>query len=30
VYAITSNRDGRAEGAFPRETDDVLVRLTAA
>jgi glucose/arabinose dehydrogenase len=30
LYAITSNRDGRAEGRFPRESDDVLVRLTAA
>ncbi|MEF8978830.1 MAG: PQQ-dependent sugar dehydrogenase [Haloarculaceae archaeon] len=28
LYAITSNRDGRAQGEFPRETDDVLVRLT--
>jgi glucose/arabinose dehydrogenase len=28
LYAITSNRDGRADGAFPREQDDVLVRLT--
>lgn len=30
LYAITSNRDGRAQGRFPRETDDVLVRLTPA
>ena len=30
LYAITSNRDGRAKGAFPREKDDVLVRLTSA
>ncbi|WP_436936042.1 PQQ-dependent sugar dehydrogenase [Halovenus marina] len=29
LYAITSNRDGRAEAPFPRERDDVLVRLTA-
>jgi glucose/arabinose dehydrogenase len=29
LYAITSNRDGRARGKFPRKTDDVLVRLTA-
>ncbi len=28
LYAITSNRDGRAKGEFPREKDDVLVRLT--
>lgn len=30
LYAITSNRDGRAdeETPFPRESDDVLVRLT--
>jgi glucose/arabinose dehydrogenase len=27
LYAITSNRDGRARGPFPREHDDVLVRL---
>lgn len=27
VYAITSNRDGRANGEFPRDVDDVLVRL---
>jgi glucose/arabinose dehydrogenase len=30
LYAITSNRDGRARGEFPRETDDVLVRLTTS
>jgi glucose/arabinose dehydrogenase len=30
LYAITSNRDGRAKGRFPREKDDVLVRLTTA
>ncbi|QPV63689.1 PQQ-dependent sugar dehydrogenase [Halosimplex litoreum] len=30
VYVITSNRDGRAKGEFPRERDDVLVRLTQA
>ncbi|MFB6311860.1 MAG: sorbosone dehydrogenase family protein [Salinirussus sp.] len=29
LYAITSNRDGRAQGEFPRERDDVLVRLDA-
>jgi len=29
LFAITSNRDGRAKGEFPRERDDVLVRLTA-
>ncbi|WP_340099974.1 PQQ-dependent sugar dehydrogenase [Salinibaculum salinum] len=28
LYAITSNRDGRAKGQFPRASDDVLVRLT--
>jgi glucose/arabinose dehydrogenase len=27
LYAITSNRDGRANQPFPRERDDVLVRL---
>jgi len=27
VYAITSNRDGRSDGAFPTEQDDVLMRL---
>lgn len=30
LYAITSNRDGRASGKFPREKDDVLVRLETA
>ncbi|MFC7131793.1 MULTISPECIES: PQQ-dependent sugar dehydrogenase [Salinibaculum] len=30
LYAITSNRDGRATGPFPRERDDVLVRLRSA
>ena len=30
VYAITSNRDGRAREGFPREGDDRLVRLTPA
>ncbi|WP_136718050.1 PQQ-dependent sugar dehydrogenase [Halorientalis salina] len=29
LYAITSNRDGRASGPFPGGRDDVLVRLTA-
>jgi glucose/arabinose dehydrogenase len=29
LYAITSNRDGRANEPFPRERDDVLVTLTA-
>lgn len=28
-YAITSNRDGRADGPFPRRVDDVLVRFEA-
>ncbi|WP_459824837.1 PQQ-dependent sugar dehydrogenase [Halorubrum luteum] len=28
VYAITSNRDGRAEEPFPEDGDDRLVRLT--
>ncbi len=28
LYAITSNRDGRAGDGFPKERDDVLVRLT--
>jgi len=28
LYAITSNRDGRADGEFPLERDDVLVRIT--
>jgi len=27
LFAITSNRDGRAREGFPREKDDVLVRL---
>jgi len=27
LYAITSNRDGRANAPFPRERDDVLVSL---
>jgi len=27
LYAITSNRDGRASAPFPRERDDVLVTL---
>jgi glucose/arabinose dehydrogenase len=30
LYAITSNRDGRAKEPFPREIDDVLVRITEA
>ena len=30
LYAVTSNRDGRATGEFPRERDDVLVSLQAA
>jgi len=30
LYAITSNRDGRASGEFPLERDDVLVRISAA
>ena len=30
LYAITSNRDGRAKEPFPREVDDVLVRITEA
>jgi glucose/arabinose dehydrogenase len=29
LYAITSNRDGRARDGFPRDGDDVLVRLAA-
>lgn len=29
-YAITSNRDGRAREPFPREGDDLLVRITGA
>jgi glucose/arabinose dehydrogenase len=28
LYAVTSNRDGRADGKFPTERDDVLVRIT--
>jgi glucose/arabinose dehydrogenase len=28
LYAITSNRDGRADAGFPLERDDVLVRIT--
>lgn len=28
LYAITSNRDGRGDGDFPREGDDRLVRIT--
>ncbi|MFW6018576.1 MAG: PQQ-dependent sugar dehydrogenase [Halapricum sp.] len=27
LYAITSNRDGRADDPFPRDSDDVLVKL---
>ena len=27
LYAITSNRDGRADSGFPADRDDVLVRL---
>lgn len=27
LYAVTSNRDGRAKQPFPRENDDVLVRI---
>jgi glucose/arabinose dehydrogenase len=27
LYAVTSNRDGRASGEFPRERDDVLARI---
>ena len=30
LYAITSNRDGRAPDPYPREVDDVLVRLSEA
>ncbi|ADJ15622.1 PQQ-dependent sugar dehydrogenase [Halalkalicoccus jeotgali] len=30
TYALTSNRDGRAYGRFPREEDDVLVRLSTS
>lgn len=29
LYALTSNRDGRAGDGFPRDGDDVLVRLEA-
>ena len=29
VYALTSNRDGRATGEFPKKRDDRLVRLTS-
>ncbi len=28
LYAITSNRDGRASGSFPTERDDKLVRIS--
>jgi glucose/arabinose dehydrogenase len=28
LYAITSNRDGRASGRFPTDSDDRLVRIT--
>jgi glucose/arabinose dehydrogenase len=28
IYVCTSNRDGRASEEFPREVDDVLVRIT--
>jgi glucose/arabinose dehydrogenase len=30
LYAVTSNRDGRAENGFPTDRDDVLVRLRPA
>jgi glucose/arabinose dehydrogenase len=30
VYVCTSNRDGRAKEGFPRDVDDVLVRLRPA
>jgi glucose/arabinose dehydrogenase len=30
IYACTSNRDGRAKEGFPREIDDVLVRIRPA
>ena len=30
LYLVTSNRDGRAGERFPRERDDVLVRVTPA
>ncbi len=28
LYAITSNRDGRAQAPFPRDRDDVFVQIT--
>jgi len=30
IYVCTSNRDGRANGKFPRDIDDVLVRIRPA
>ncbi|CAI48154.1 probable sugar dehydrogenase (homolog to aldose sugar dehydrogenase) [Natronomonas pharaonis DSM 2160] len=30
LYAVTSNRDGRADGPFPTESDDRLVRIVDA
>ena len=30
LYAITSNRDGRADSPFPTEQDDVLVRIESS
>lgn len=30
LYLLTSNRDGRASGGFPRDRDDVVVRLDPA
>ena len=30
LYLLTSNRDGRAPGEFPREGDDRLVRIEPA
>ena len=30
LYAVTSNRDGRASGPFPRAGDDRLVRITVS
>jgi glucose/arabinose dehydrogenase len=30
IYVCTSNRDGRAKEGFPREVDDVLVRIRPA
>jgi glucose/arabinose dehydrogenase len=30
LYIVTSNRDGRAGDGFPRDRDDVLVRVTPA